>query len=267
MEDNDYLGDHGYTQGVDFDLDEYNGRWCVTPDFPNGTYAYFVSISSNGTPTFPYNIGRGYYGYPTGGSVSAITETVVTNFLGYTNLTSTLNTPGVNNGTVALAWSALEGGGYQVEATTNLASSSDWSILSNGISPDQILGSYTNVTTLDEQFYRVGRTSVATYDSAGTTLFATNSVAPGGSAYRGQTVNLTITLPGSPPDPPAGAPITSVTVGGITNISATCTASGTVVALFTIPANTSSTNEQNVVVTFTSGPPPYTLTNGFTINP
>ena len=58
MEDNDYLGDHGYVQGVDFDLEEYNGQWCVTPEFPNGTYAYFVSISSNGTPTFPYNIGR-----------------------------------------------------------------------------------------------------------------------------------------------------------------------------------------------------------------
>src|SRR5579863_3232564 len=52
MEDNDYLGDHGYVQGVDFDLDQYNGRWCVTPEFPNGTYAYFVSISSNGAPVF-----------------------------------------------------------------------------------------------------------------------------------------------------------------------------------------------------------------------
>ena len=73
MEDNDYLGDHQflpakYQQGTDFDLDEYNGRWCVTPEFPNGTYAYFVAISANGTPVFPYNIGRGYYGSPTGGT-------------------------------------------------------------------------------------------------------------------------------------------------------------------------------------------------------
>ena len=61
MEDNDYLGDHGYVQGKDFDLDEFNGRYCVTPEYPNGTYAYFVAVSSNGTPVFPYNIGRGYY--------------------------------------------------------------------------------------------------------------------------------------------------------------------------------------------------------------
>jgi hypothetical protein len=72
MEDNDYLGDQGYALGVDFDLDEYNGRWCVTPEFPQGIYAYFVSISANGTPTFPYNIGRAYYGNATGGTVSSI---------------------------------------------------------------------------------------------------------------------------------------------------------------------------------------------------
>ena len=127
MEDNAYLGDltnsatgTNYQQGVDFDLDEYNGRWCVTPEFPGGTYAYFVSISSNGIPTFPYNIGRAFYGSPTGGSVSSISETVVTNFLGNTNLASTLNAPGVSNGTVTLTWSAVEGGSYQVEATTKI---------------------------------------------------------------------------------------------------------------------------------------------------
>src|SRR5206468_1120631 len=50
MEDNDYLGDLGFTQGVDFDLDEYNGRFCVTPEFPGGTYAYFTCVSTNGAP-------------------------------------------------------------------------------------------------------------------------------------------------------------------------------------------------------------------------
>lgn len=36
-------------------LDKYNGRFCVTPEFPNGTYAYFA------TDTFPYFIGLEYY--------------------------------------------------------------------------------------------------------------------------------------------------------------------------------------------------------------
>jgi hypothetical protein len=267
MEDNDYLGDHGYKQGVDFDLDEYNGRYCVTPEFPGGTYAYFVAINSDGVPVYPYNIGFGYYGNPAGGTVTAISETVVTNFLGNTNLTSTLNAPSVKNGTVTLSWSAIEGGSYQVEATTNLASSSGWTVLGTGVSPNQILGGYTNVTALDKRFYRVGRNSVATYDVAGTTYFATNAVAPGGAAYRGQTVLLTITLTAPPNLPPSGAPVTSVTIGGsITAVSATCTASGVVTALIPIPSDTSVTNLQNVVVQF-NPMPTYTLTGGFTINP
>lgn len=266
MEDNDYLGDLGILPGTNtYDLDEYNGRTCVTPEFPGGTYAYFVSISTNGTPVFPYNIGRGFYGSPTGAVVTAIAEAVITNFLGNTNLASTLNSPTAKNGTVTLTWSGLEGGSYQVESKTNLTDSS-WTILQTGISPNKILGGYTNVTSLNQSFYRAGRTAVASFDSPGTTFIATNGVAPGGAAYRGQNVVLTITLPSSPPNPPAGAPLTSVTLAGtITASSATCTAQGTVVALFSIPTN-SVTGAQNVVVTFQSGPPPYTISS-FTINP
>jgi hypothetical protein len=40
------------------DLDEYNGRFCITPEFPNGTYAYFMTIDSNpsSSPIYPYLI-------------------------------------------------------------------------------------------------------------------------------------------------------------------------------------------------------------------
>ncbi len=270
MEDNDYLGDHGYVQGVDFDLDEYNGRWCVTPEFPQGTYAYFVAIGSDGTPVFPYNIGRGFYGNPTGGSVAGISETVTTNFLGYTNLASTLNPPVVKNRSVVLTWSALEGGSYQVRSATNLANGS-WTLLASGVSPNKITGSYTNSGWLNQQYFRVARTGVATYDSAGTTTLSSGSVAPGGSASQGQTVTLTITLPSTPPWPPASAPISSailtnlVAHTGISGTSISDSTQGQVLATFAIPAN-ATTGSDNVVVTFTTGPA-YTLTNGFTINP
>lgn len=53
------------------DLDEHNGRFCVTPEYPNGTYAYFTTISPNSVetegpfknykkPVFPYIIGNTY---------------------------------------------------------------------------------------------------------------------------------------------------------------------------------------------------------------
>ena len=277
MEDNDYLGDDinpdtgtNYQLGVDFDLDEYNGRWCVTPEFPNGTYAYFVAIDSNGVPVFPYNLGRGFYGNPTGGAVSTISEAVVTNFLGNTNATSTLSSPAVNQGTVTLAWSALEGGSYEVEATTNLADATAWTVLAPDVSPNQITGGYTNVTSLNEQFYRVGRTSVAGFDSAGTTIFSTTSVAPGGSADRGSTVTVTITLPSNPPWPPANAPISSVlmtnSVSGFSGADISDSSQGTVVATFTFTNVPAGAQSENVVVTFQSPGPAYTLSNGFTIH-
>ena len=58
----------------DGDLDENNGRFCVTPDYPNGVYAYFCTISGvndssgpfNGykRPVFPYVIGNYYKSTP-----------------------------------------------------------------------------------------------------------------------------------------------------------------------------------------------------------
>jgi len=53
-------------------LDECNGRFCITPDFPNGTYAYFATIdtapsSSFGgyrSPVFPYIIGNKFKSSP-----------------------------------------------------------------------------------------------------------------------------------------------------------------------------------------------------------
>ena len=80
IEDYAYLGDLGHVQGRDFDLDELNGRWCVTPEYPQGTYAYFTTIDAGGKPAYPYNMGRRYHGYPNGRLVNAIHEPVTTNF-------------------------------------------------------------------------------------------------------------------------------------------------------------------------------------------
>jgi uncharacterized protein (TIGR03437 family) len=60
-----YVEDFDFVSGSG-DLDQYNGRTCVTPEFPNGTYAYFVTLDDNGTPAFPYIIGMQYYGSVTG---------------------------------------------------------------------------------------------------------------------------------------------------------------------------------------------------------
>jgi hypothetical protein len=39
------------------DLDEHNGRFEITEDFPNGVYAYHATVDADNNPTFPYFIG------------------------------------------------------------------------------------------------------------------------------------------------------------------------------------------------------------------
>lgn len=56
-----YIEDYEYT-GVVGDLDQYNGRICVTPEYPSGTYAYFMATKPNGDPAFPYLFAAEYYG-------------------------------------------------------------------------------------------------------------------------------------------------------------------------------------------------------------
>ena len=55
-------------------LDENNGRFCITPEYPNGTYAYFATFDSTAAsdgifknfkrPTFPYLIGDKFNSRP-----------------------------------------------------------------------------------------------------------------------------------------------------------------------------------------------------------
>jgi hypothetical protein len=55
-----FVEDWSYVGGGD--LDTHNGRYCVTPDYPSGTYAYFLAFNSSMKPTYPYVIGNTYYG-------------------------------------------------------------------------------------------------------------------------------------------------------------------------------------------------------------
>ena len=55
-----FVEDYVFNDGGD--LDQNNGRFSKTPDFPNGVYAYFAGVTSSSTPisNFPYFIGNTY---------------------------------------------------------------------------------------------------------------------------------------------------------------------------------------------------------------
>ena len=59
-------------------LDMHNGRFCVTPEYPNGIYAYFCTVDVNHNSAYPYAVGPTFYGVKTASKVTSITEAVTT---------------------------------------------------------------------------------------------------------------------------------------------------------------------------------------------
>ncbi len=54
--------DYEYVEGSG-DLDRFNGRFAITPEYPEGTYAYFLSTDAQGQIAFPYLLADQYYGH------------------------------------------------------------------------------------------------------------------------------------------------------------------------------------------------------------
>jgi len=59
-------------------LDEHNGRFCVTPEYPDGIYCYFATVDENWNSAYPYVVGPTFYGVRNGAKVQAISEPVTT---------------------------------------------------------------------------------------------------------------------------------------------------------------------------------------------
>ena len=209
LEDYEYKGDLGFVHGTDFDLNEYNVRYCVTPEFPGKTWAYFLTIASDGTPAYPYATGRQYYGTPSGGAVASISEAVTVHWQGGPNKQETPEsiTSSAANNDVAIVWSAVEGGTYQI--TAGDTPSTDQTVSTPTLSgSDKLVYKDTGARSSHaRRFYRANRTALATFDTNGF-----NYTPPGGGT--GGTVSFTFTFPTNPMLPPQNA-ITSITVAGV----------------------------------------------------
>ena len=56
-------------------LDEHNGRFAVTPEYPEGTYAYYATVDENWNSAYPYVVGPTFYGDRENRKVDAVNET------------------------------------------------------------------------------------------------------------------------------------------------------------------------------------------------
>ena len=55
-------------------LDEHNGRFCITPEYPKGIYCYFATVDANHNSAYPYVVGPTFYGVKTAAKVTSIGE-------------------------------------------------------------------------------------------------------------------------------------------------------------------------------------------------
>ena len=199
-EDYEYLGDLGKTQGVDFDLNRQNVRYCVTPEYPGGTYAYFVSIDAAGGTVFPDVINQEFFGTaaPGQGTVTSISEAVTDYALAGPAAAITV-TAVTSVGGPKLTWNSAEGATYKIESSPN---NSTWTVLSSATTSAGLTTTYT--ATAAANYFRVTLTAMATYDTSGTygtpvgtsgtASYSATAVAP---AITSQPVGLTVTVGGS----------------------------------------------------------------------
>jgi YHYH protein/Secretion system C-terminal sorting domain len=59
-------------------LDDHNGRYCRTPEFPAGTYAYFCTVDANHNSAYPYVVGPTFYGNVVVAKVTTIPTPITT---------------------------------------------------------------------------------------------------------------------------------------------------------------------------------------------
>lgn len=86
--------DYEFVGGANEDiLDEHNGRFCVTPEYPNGTYAYFCTVDSDWNSAYPYAVGPTFYGVYANRSVSSVPSnaTVYASSIGMDDYVETLS--------------------------------------------------------------------------------------------------------------------------------------------------------------------------------
>ena len=92
MSDTYWLGyfreDYEFIAHPDADdyLDEHNGRECITPEYPDGTYAYFATVDENWNSAYPYVVGPTFYGNYENRSVNTVTEETLVYDSGTTGL-------------------------------------------------------------------------------------------------------------------------------------------------------------------------------------
>ena len=87
----EFIEDYEYSTPAQ-GLDQYNGRYGATPEFPGGTYYYVATIDANGNPAYPYTVGRSFAETPADVTTNKTGTTTLDTGTATYSLTSVLST-------------------------------------------------------------------------------------------------------------------------------------------------------------------------------
>ncbi len=178
-------------------LDEHNGRFCVTPEYPAGIYCYFTTVDARWNSAYPYVVGPTFYGTRTVTKPAAITEPV-TQYISGATVSPTVNSllcsaatlstqPSVNvvyNGTATIGYTGGNGVAYTVGASV---SSTGVTGLTATLQPGSLANGNGSIV------FNISGTAT----SAGTANFAIS--------FGGQTCTLSVTVNNTVPLTPTVA--------------------------------------------------------------
>ncbi len=158
--------DGAYNPNIHYDLNEYNVRFTITPDYPSGTWAYFTNIEPDGTPTFPYNIARYFFAQPLGSSPNNIPTEAITVWEGGPEKELSISSIDTNNSDIIIRWNSVEGGSYSISRSEDL---SNWSPLAQKDGTDALTSvtDETRLSNFEKQFYKVGLNYIPSFDDTG----------------------------------------------------------------------------------------------------
>lgn len=167
-------------------LDEHNGRYCITPEYPNGIYCYFATVDENWNSAYPYIVGPTFYGVKSVVQNPTISESV-TNYI--KSLTLAIST-------VEL----LLGSAANSSKTFDITSNTDWTVSSDqtwlSVSKSSGNGNETIIASAQENSSVSSRTAFITVVGIGastkTIAVTQEGIAP---TLAVSTNNLTIASP------------------------------------------------------------------------
>lgn len=161
-EDYEYIAPSAGNEDI---LDVHNGRFCITPEYPQGTYAYFTTVDEDWNSAFPYVVGLTFYGTKTASKVQNITEAVTTFEPVVTGTSSLLNADKV----VVYPNPASEVMGIQLPAgsqqhfTIELFDLTGKMVASSKINPGATIGYFDVSTLYDGQYTAVIKSETQTF--------------------------------------------------------------------------------------------------------